>query len=217
LATDMSNHIAECQKLDMKPEEHPFTAKTEGERQELVNVVIHASDLSGQVLKLSVARQWEDRITKEFAKQAQEEEKRGLTVLPFMKNLDNPQVRAQNQVNFIDFVLIPWWKPFVKCFPSLKHCFANLISNRSYYYDIWKKDSPDSKDKKVETPTKKESSDSSSCSSSSSSSVSSSVPSSVTSSPASSPPPKTHRISVVIPNSTNNPPIITEVIPNKPL
>jgi len=135
-----------------------------------------------------------------------------------MKNLDNPQVRAQNQVNFIDFVLIPWWKPFVKCFPSLKHCFANLLSNRSYYYDIWKKDSPDSKDKKItETPTKKGSSDSSSCSSSSSSSVSSSVPSSVTSSPVSSPPPKTHRISVVIPNSTNNPLIITEVIPNKPL
>jgi len=140
MATDMSNHIAECQKLDLKPEDHPFSSKTEAERQELVNVLIHTSDLSGQVLKLSVAKQWEERITKEFDKQAQEEEKRGLTVLPFMKNLDNPQIRAQNQVNFIDFVLIPWWKPFVKCFPGLQQCYVNLGANRSYYYDIWKTD-----------------------------------------------------------------------------
>jgi hypothetical protein len=52
---------------------------------------------------------------------------------PFMLNLTNPLLRRQNQVNFIDVVLIPWWRATTRIFPGLKICYKNLLSNRNYY------------------------------------------------------------------------------------
>ncbi len=36
-------------------------------------------------------------------------------------------------VNFIDVVLIPWWRAVSRIFPGYKACYKNLIVNRAYY------------------------------------------------------------------------------------
>ena len=50
-----------------------------------------------------------------------------------MQNLTNPLLRRQNQVNFIDVVLIPWWRATTRIFPGFKPCYKNLLVNRAYY------------------------------------------------------------------------------------
>ena len=50
-----------------------------------------------------------------------------------MLNLTNPLLRRQNQVNFIDVVLIPWWRATTRIFPGLKVAYKHLLSNRNYY------------------------------------------------------------------------------------
>lgn len=75
----------------------PFDPEQEKDRQALVNIIIHSADLSGQVFPTHIARQWEERISREFQDQAIQETKLGLTVAPFMKGLDNPKTRAKLQ------------------------------------------------------------------------------------------------------------------------
>lgn len=83
-------------------------------------------------LLLSVCS-WEERITREFENQAAKEKSLGIPVAEFMQNLTNPLLRRQNQVNFIDVVLIPWWRATTRIFPGFKPCYKNLLINRAYY------------------------------------------------------------------------------------
>jgi hypothetical protein len=65
--------------------------------------------------------------------QAAREEKENIPVAPFMKNLDDVVTRNKNQVNFINFVLLPWWKNMARLVPGFKQSLEILISNRDYY------------------------------------------------------------------------------------
>ena len=96
-------------------------------------MIVHSADLSGQVFKTEIAIQWEEKISAEFNDQAIEEAQLGLPVAPFMQNLADPQHRSKLQVNFIDFVLEPWWKSLIKLYPTLKPCYINLQANKTYF------------------------------------------------------------------------------------
>lgn len=101
LATDMGKHFGYCKELEDLPPDQPFDPKKPVDRQHLINIVIHSrwgtdsvgvlcltvcrSDLSGQVFPTPVARQWEERISQEFNKQATEEKALGMEPAPFMQ------------------------------------------------------------------------------------------------------------------------------------
>jgi hypothetical protein len=103
------------------------------DRQLLINVLVHSADLSGQMYAAPTAAVWEARITQEFRQQAAEEVRLGMTPAPFMQNLDTPRVRAKLQVDFIDYVLTPWWCAVVALFPMLQPCLDNMRANRACY------------------------------------------------------------------------------------
>lgn len=134
LATDMSHHFDEIRRLDAREVDSPYNSKVEADRQHVINVLVHSADLSGQVFPTAVAKVWEERIAREFETQAVREKSQGLPVAPFMVGLSDPVVRAQAQVNFIDFVLVPWWRSVVRIFPGMRHCFEQLMVNRKYYH-----------------------------------------------------------------------------------
>jgi hypothetical protein len=104
LNTDMLYHFEMCRKIN-KAHIAELTEAKEDDRQFLCNIIIHSADLSGQVMPNSVARSWEERVSKEFDTQSGREEKEGLPVAPFMKNLNDMKVRGKCQIGFIDFVL----------------------------------------------------------------------------------------------------------------
>ena len=134
LATDMTSHFSSVKRLDGRDEPF-FDCTNEDDRRDIVTTLIHSADLSGQVFRFSVAKVWEERISLEFIEQAEKEEKLGLPVLPFMQNLSDPTVRIQNQINFIEFVLVPWWRSVARVFPDLRVCYERLLENRMKYSD----------------------------------------------------------------------------------
>lgn len=111
----------------------PFNIQVPSDRQVVVNLLIHSADLSAQCFPTTVARVWEERITREFEHQAAREKAQGIQVAEFMQNLSNPLLRRQNQVNFIDVVLVPWWRACTRIFPGFRACYKNLLVNRAYY------------------------------------------------------------------------------------
>jgi hypothetical protein len=72
-------------------------------------------------------------VSKEFEAQAATEEKLGLPVAPFMKNLNDPKVRGKCQLGFIDFVLTPLWSELKTVFPQLAFAHENLMINRRFF------------------------------------------------------------------------------------
>eukprot|EP00479_Gromia_sphaerica_P007431 TRINITY_DN2475_c0_g1_i1.p1 TRINITY_DN2475_c0_g1~~TRINITY_DN2475_c0_g1_i1.p1 ORF type:complete len:463 (+),score=98.75 TRINITY_DN2475_c0_g1_i1:118-1389(+) len=139
LATDMAHHFKMCKRIENLDKNSPFDKNKAVDRQFLVNMITHSADLSGQVLEPKIAQIWEDRIGQEFQLQEKREQDLGLETAPFMQNLADEDTRMTQQVNFIDFVLLPLWKPVSRIFPSLQKCYENLLQNRDYYASKSKK------------------------------------------------------------------------------
>jgi hypothetical protein len=95
LNTDMTVHFESCKSLDGREPESPFNSKSEADRQQVVNLLIHSADLSGQVFPTPVAKVWEENISREFEAQAKKEKTKGIPVAPFMQNLSDPILRNQ--------------------------------------------------------------------------------------------------------------------------
>jgi len=134
LATDMAHHQALCQRLIGCHSEEDFKSNTAEDPQFVMNVCIHAADLSAQVLTWDVARKWEERICQEFVAQAAKEVELGFTPEPFMHfHMDDLKQRGKLQRDFVDFVLRPLWEPYAQLEPSLLPCLTNLIKNRNLY------------------------------------------------------------------------------------
>lgn len=134
LATDMVHHGELCKLIVGRPHINPFDKQNPTDRQLVLKIMIHSSDLSIQTFPWNIASKWEQRISLEFARQAIEETKHGLTVLPFMQNLSSFQRRGKLQVDFIDFCLVPLWEPLSHLYFSLRPQFQSLKSNRSKYH-----------------------------------------------------------------------------------
>eukprot|EP00949_MAST-11_sp_MAST-11-sp1_P003674 g3674.t1 len=133
LATDMEHHSEMCQMITSRDAIRPFRRDTPKDRQTLLGLLIHTSDLSAQVRPWKNAWKWCERISKEFSAQAAAEKQRGLEPAAFMCGLDDERHRSKLQVGFIDYVLLPLWEPHTTIFIELRCCYANLVENRKHY------------------------------------------------------------------------------------
>jgi hypothetical protein len=135
LATDMSHHQSLCKEVVRRSQRKilPFDKQKNSDRMFLLKIMIHASDLSIQTFPWRIASKWEQRISEEFANQAEQETLRGMPVLPFMQNLDNFKRRGKLQCDFIDYCLVPLWDPYTNLFFELRHLYDSLKLNRSRY------------------------------------------------------------------------------------
>ena len=98
LHTDMSTHNKTCQKIMDRDKLRPFRSDRVTDRQTLLNICIHCSDLSAQVLPWISASRWEERISQEFNAQAIKEIELGMKPSPMMMNLDDMKVRGKGQL-----------------------------------------------------------------------------------------------------------------------
>jgi len=133
LATDMVHHSEATKKLSGVADMKNFDHTVEADRQQVVNMIIHTADLSAQAFPRAVAQSWEQRIVREFQNEVAHEEKLGIPVAKFMQGLDDPRLRAGLQVNFILYVLLPWWSNVARLLPELNPMLEELRSNREYY------------------------------------------------------------------------------------
>ena len=84
LATDMAIHFDLCRQFARLDDDlAQYQPDKEEDRQLVINLVIHSSDLSGQVMNWPIAQLWEARVTAEFIAQSDMETGVGPTTVAF--------------------------------------------------------------------------------------------------------------------------------------
>ena len=148
LHTDMSHHFKMVSQMEVFYELHSegiaantrrvkrgimvdCIYKKEEDRQFLLNVILHAADISNPVKPLDNYGKWSYRVVKEFFEQGDAERELGMTVSPMM---DSATVNlAMSQINFIEFVVAPLYAVFGRLFPETSTTLARLVNNRMHY------------------------------------------------------------------------------------
>eukprot|EP00899_Mesostigma_viride_P024680 jgi/Mesvir1/5397/Mv15470-RA.2 len=99
----------------------------------LLQTILHAADLSGQVMPKHLAAAWGERAIAEFRNQAELEEAKGLPVAASMANLDSDVLVARVQMSFVRYVVLPFWSALALAFPELKPQLDNLNERSAEY------------------------------------------------------------------------------------
>mmetsp|Transcript_6857 Transcript_6857/g.7886 ORF Transcript_6857/g.7886 Transcript_6857/m.7886 type:complete len:221 (+) Transcript_6857:572-1234(+) len=135
LATDMTMHPIHMKTL-RKTEFAPKSLRHSEDRIALLRVIMHACDLSGQVMTLPLALSWEERISAEMMNQVRKSQKLGIEVQEQHLQLEDMKARAEMQLGFIDNVLLPLWKETGRVFPSMNLFHLHLSGVIRSHYQI---------------------------------------------------------------------------------
>lgn len=144
LATDMSKHFDVTNKFKLKVEAGQFGEKGEDgiasaeDRDILLDLLMHASDLSNPVRPFPVAKKWGYDIMEEFCSQGDVEKKLRMPVSPLCERdeLTTDAQKAQSQIGFGDFVVGPMYKTMAGFFTGMEACVDGLAANRAYYVEV---------------------------------------------------------------------------------
>ncbi|XP_076307243.1 3',5'-cyclic-AMP phosphodiesterase 4C-like isoform X3 [Tachypleus tridentatus] len=141
LATDMSKHMSLLADLKTMVE----TKKVSGtgvvllnnytERIQVLQNMIHCSDLSSPTKPLEMYRKWVDLLMEEFYQQGDKERAQGLDISP-MCDRHNATVE-KSQVGFIDYIVHPLWETWADLVhPDAQEILDTLEENRDWYQNM---------------------------------------------------------------------------------
>lgn len=100
-------------------------------RQNLMNCLLHAADISNAVKPWTLCKRWSDLVVQEFFRQGDIEKAQDLPVSP---NMDRDQHnQPQISLGFGDFVVQPYFESFCEFLPEASPFLTNLISNRAQW------------------------------------------------------------------------------------
>jgi dual 3',5'-cyclic-AMP and -GMP phosphodiesterase 11 len=134
MATDMAVHFYHVERLEMSSKSSPhFESNDPNSRRILLGHIVHAADLSGQVLSPELSRKWGEKCIQEFRNQCTKEKELNLPVTAFMDGLDDEVQRMRLQHGFVGNIVIPLWTALATCFPSLSHTTIQAQVNHDYY------------------------------------------------------------------------------------
>uniref|UniRef100_A0A7S2EUC0 PDEase domain-containing protein n=1 Tax=Ditylum brightwellii TaxID=49249 RepID=A0A7S2EUC0_9STRA len=147
LATDVAHHGETTESLrnlvlsqhdDTDSIKDPFFNKEDLESRLLLGrAITHAADISNPVhAKFEVAKDWCCRVSVEFSLQAMNEKKNGLPVTPYMDGLETGVDIAKMQINFMLFVVNPFFKVLAQVLPRAVCLAENAIVNTDCYREI---------------------------------------------------------------------------------
>eukprot|EP00392_Amoebophrya_sp_AT5.2_P010907 g10974.t1 len=104
-------------------------------RAKLLEVCVHAADISNPCQTLPIALQWKELILKEFSAQSSREEALGIPLTSHMTGLGDPLKAANSQVTFIKFVVEPLMRDITPLF-GLAPYLAAMHANTKYYEQL---------------------------------------------------------------------------------
>jgi len=109
------------------PAEAAYDAEEEEDRRELMRVIVHASDLSGQSLPREVAYTFGRGVLEEFHNQSMRERMESLPQTAFMQGLHDPLAQAKAQLGFLHYVLQPLWQKLSTLLPELEAQYLRVV------------------------------------------------------------------------------------------
>lgn len=100
-------------------------------KQEFLNVIIHACDISNPTKPFEVYSQWAERVMNEFWLQGDKEREIGLPI-SFLCDRNINFIPA-SQIGFIDGIVFPFMNSLVILFPELNFLIENINKNKEEY------------------------------------------------------------------------------------
>lgn len=138
IATDMSKHMTLLADLKTLVETRKvagsgvLTMEHYCERVQVLQVMIHCSDLSNPTKSMHIYQRFVDRIMEEFFQQGDKERLSGLEVSPMCDR--NSANVAMSQVSFIDYIVHPLWETWADLvYPECQVILDTIEKNRSYF------------------------------------------------------------------------------------
>ena len=144
LATDMTFHFSLKGELDgvilrnarpaeaaeaESPVDKRRSLESDLDRTVLLKVVLHMADISNPCKPWAVGKLWSDRVIEEFFRQGDQEKALSLPPTPNMDRETTKQ--AELSVNFIDFIVGPFFMALTNLLPKVRECCELMQSNRN--------------------------------------------------------------------------------------
>ncbi len=142
LSTDMTCHFGMLDKFKSLLERKAQAATAKGKasqtqihRRTLLNVMLHACDISNPAKPWALCKDWSDRISEEFFAQGDREKREAL---PVSQNMDRTTTdQAAMSLNFIDFIVSPMFVSVRRLLPGVFQCVDTLAENRVNWFRIY--------------------------------------------------------------------------------
>ena len=151
LHTDMSHHFKMVSQMEVFYEVHSEGIRANTRRVNrgimveciyvepedrlfVLQVMLHAADISNPVKPLATYGKWAENVLREFFAQGDQERALGMDVSPMMDAAATNA--AMSQINFIEFVVAPLYASFVRLFPETSQLVAHLVGNRMHYQAV---------------------------------------------------------------------------------
>nr|CAK6928380.1 unnamed protein product [Fasciola hepatica] len=138
LATDMSKHMSLLADLKTMVETKKvagsgiLTLDNYSDRMQILQNMIHCSDLSNPTKPLALYRQWTKRIMEELFRQGDREREKGMELSPMCDR--NTASEEKTQVSFIDYIVHPLWETWSELVhPDAQKILETLEDNREWY------------------------------------------------------------------------------------
>ena len=136
LATDMAFHDVYVKFLENYK-------NADDKYQKNMNLFIHSADISNPTKPFEIYFKWALLVVTEFYDQGDKEKKLGLNC-----SCDREKISLfKNQLGFINFIEIPYFKLFAECFNDLKFCYINLIENKERLIEMQENEEKNKKKK----------------------------------------------------------------------
>lgn len=149
LHTDMTKHFASVNLLkglmlsnpteELVGTDHSWT---------ILHFLLHLADISNPAKPGPMFEIWTDRCLDEFFKQGDEEKKMGLPISPLCDRESTE--RAESQIGFIQYVVMPAFKVMSKCIPKVEEVILPIIEDNLDFWILEAKRESEKKSKKLE-------------------------------------------------------------------
>jgi len=132
LPTDIANHFSELSSFKNKLNSKAFPTARAEDKQILLNILLHSSDISNPGKKLDTFMKWIPRVMEEFFRQGDMEEEKNMQVSMFYDRHSTSV--AQCQKGFMDVIVIPTFSVLAELIPQVdEFIMPNLTANHAYY------------------------------------------------------------------------------------
>jgi len=133
LSTDMKfhgDHVRLLQQFNLQP------GVDNSQAQFLVELLLHAADISGPCMPIDISMRWLKAVHTEFAFQVEDEKRLGLPVTKFMDGMSDAVFAAKSQIGFLDFVMHPLYDPLWAAFPGMEENRAHFEEHKRVIVEI---------------------------------------------------------------------------------
>jgi hypothetical protein len=132
LATDMSKHFEDVGKLKTRLAAN-FDIKEKEDKNLVMEMLVHAADISNPIKPFAICQDWAERVVKEFFNQGDDERKRGI---PISFLMDRYTVNiAKSQSGFIDTIIKPLYEILSYPLVEMKSALVTLDQNKKHWND----------------------------------------------------------------------------------